>query len=104
LPAVINGPGALYISQLKLDPAKSKVIVGFVETYLKLTAEEMNQYERQFAELTLAEQEETIGLVSSWEQEGIEKGKEGLVVLQIKKRFGAIGADVRSRNDQPSTD
>jgi hypothetical protein len=87
---------------LKLDPAKSKLIGGFVETYLKLTADEMKQYERQFAELTPKEQEETMGLISSWEQKGIEKGKEGLVIRQIKRRFGSVSEAVTGRLDQLS--
>ena len=46
------GDSATVLTALKLDPAKSKLIGGFIETYLQLSAEEMIQYEREFARLT----------------------------------------------------
>jgi flagellar biosynthesis/type III secretory pathway protein FliH len=90
------------LAALHLDPAKSKLIGGFIETYLKLTAEEMKQYEREFAKLTPAEQEATMELMTSWERAGIEKGreegkqegrqegKEELVARLIQRRLGAV--------------
>jgi hypothetical protein len=100
---------------LKLDPAKSKLIAGFIEAYLQLTAEEMKRYEREFAKLTPAEQEETMGLISSWEQKGIEKGieqgieqgqhagKEDLIARQIERRIGSVSPQVVERLTQLST-
>lgn len=101
---------------LKLDPAKSKLIAGFIETYLKLTAEEMKAYERAFARLTPAEQEETMGLISSWEQKGIEQGiekgreqgqhsgKESLVARLLRRRLGPVAPEVMNRLEQLTTD
>ena len=39
------------LATLKLDPARSKLIGGFLDAYLKLSAEETKQYEREFAKL-----------------------------------------------------
>ena len=86
------------MATLKLDPARSKLIGGFIDSYLKLTAEEMVQYERQIRRLAPEEQKMTSTLVSSWEQKGIDQGisqglhtgKEGLVTRQIRRRFGAV--------------
>lgn len=39
------------LANLKLDPAQSKLIGGFIDAYLTLTATEMRQYEREFAKL-----------------------------------------------------
>jgi len=64
------------LSRLELDPARSKLIGGFIDSYLKLTKQEMKQYEREFTELTPTEREATMALVSSWEQKGIELGIE----------------------------
>ena len=55
------------LGTLKLDPARSKLIGGFIETYLQLNAEEMKQYERERATLSPEEKEITMVLMSSWE-------------------------------------
>ena len=53
------------LARLKLDPARSKLIGGFLESYLKLTANELKQFERESKELLPKEREETVALVSS---------------------------------------
>ena len=96
------------LASLHLDPARSKLIGGFIDNYLRLSAEEMQQYERAFAKLTPEEQESTMGLVSSWELKGIEKGrqegKEKLVVRLITKRFGSVPSQVTERLDQMTSE
>ena len=42
---------ARMLATLKLDPARAELIWTFAESYLKLTAEEMNQYQRELARL-----------------------------------------------------
>ncbi len=96
------------LATLKLDPARSKLIGGFIETYLQLSAAEMKRYERAFAKLAPAEQERTMELITSWERAGIEKGrqegKEELVVQQIQRRFGAVASSVLERLNQLSAE
>ena len=53
------------LATLQLDPARSKLIGGFIEAYLTLTAQEMKQCERAFAKLAPQEQEARMELVSS---------------------------------------
>lgn len=105
---------------LKLDPARSKLIAGFVETYLTLSTAEMRHYERQFEKLTPAEQEETVGLISSWEQQGIDKGiekgietgiekgihegKESIVVRLLKRQVGEVSSALLARVDHLSNE
>jgi hypothetical protein len=101
---------------LKLDPARSKLIGGFIDSYLNLTAVEMKRYEREIAKLAPAEQEKTMLLVSSWERRGIEQGiqqgiqqgthqgKETLLMRQIQRRFGSIAAEVAGQIDALSSD
>ena len=80
------------LARLKLDPARSKLIGGFVESYLKLTELETKQFERQLFGLNTMERIETMSLVSSWEQkgieQGIERGKHEILTRQIERRFG----------------
>jgi hypothetical protein len=99
---------ARLMATLKLDPEKAGVIWAFVENYLKLTAEEMQQYEREFTKLTPEEQGATMELMTSWEQKGLQQGlhdgKEGIVSRLIKKRFGAVSPEVEERLDTLSAD
>jgi hypothetical protein len=88
------------LASLKLDPARSKLIGGFIDAYLTLTAEEMRQYEREFAKLAPEEQEARMDLVSSWERKGIHEGKEGLVIRQLNRRFGSVAPEVTERLDE----
>ena len=92
------------LATLKLDPARSELIWSFVESYLQLTAQEMRVYEREVAKLTPEEQETTVQLMSSFRREGIQQGKEGLVIRQIKRRFGSIASEVEARLDTLSAE
>ncbi len=88
------------LSRLKLDPARSKLIGGFIDSYLNLTAQEMKQYEREFVKLAAEEKESTMALVSSWEQKGIMLGKEELIARLIRRRFGVVSQSIAERLDQ----
>lgn len=98
------------LAKLKLDPAKSKLIGGFIDSYLVLTAQEMKQYEREFSNLAGPERKETMALVSSWEQRGIDKGltkgKEGLLVRQIGRHLfqGSMPSEAVARLDRLTAD
>ena len=86
------------LSTLKLAPARSQLIGRFIESYLVLSAAEMKQYEREIGKLTPKEKKTTMGMVTSWrqegltqgKQEGITQGKEEVVVRQLRKRFGMV--------------
>ena len=90
------------LASLRLDPARSKLIGGFIDSYLKLTAKETKIYERELASLAPDEREATVELMTSWEATGWEKGvKEGLqqglhdgkaqILAQIlKQRLGSM--------------
>ena len=90
------------LATLRLDPAKSEMIGGFIEGYLKLTAEENKRYERAFAQLADENKETTVEMRTSWGREGMEKGlqqglhkgKEDLLARQIRRRFGAVAPEV----------
>ena len=104
------------LASLKLDPARATLIGGFVESYLSLTAQEMKQYERELAGFTPAEREATMELTTSWHregrqegvmqgrQEGVMQGKEALVERQLRRRFGAVPADLSARLARLSPD
>ena len=62
---------------LRLDPARMRLISGFIDTYLRLNQQETLLFERQAATL-LGDSEKTsvMELTTSWKEEGIESGEE----------------------------
>jgi hypothetical protein len=91
---------------LRLDPARMRLISSFIDTYLRLSAEEALQFRSQAATL-LGEDEKAsvMELTTSWKEEGIEIGRgqgieigrelgrerEYLLLLrQLRKRFGML--------------
>ena len=94
------------LASLKLDPARTTLIGGFIDSYLTLTAQELKQYERELARFTPTEREETMEIMTSWHREGIAKGitqgKETLVARLLRRRLGAVPEDMTARLDQLS--
>jgi flagellar biosynthesis/type III secretory pathway protein FliH len=82
------------------------MISGFVDTYLRLTAAEMKQYEAEVSMLPQPEREKAMEIVTSWMEEGIEKGLQqglqqgrqeatvSLVTRFLNRRLGLIEASV----------
>src|SRR5579872_2067863 len=88
------------LATLKLDPARSRLIGGFIESYLKLTDEENRRYEREFAKLAPEEKEATMELMTSWERKGMHEGKEELLLRMLEHRFGELSAVVEQQLDR----
>jgi hypothetical protein len=61
---------------LKLDPAKSDLIGEFMETYLDLSSQENEVYERAIAEFEPQIREEAMEFGTSWRRLGREEGRE----------------------------
>lgn len=85
---------------LKLNPAKMQLISGFVDTYLRLEAEEEQEFQKEIANFNPQEQEKSMEIVTSWMLKGIEQGIERekeLIIRQIKRKFGNIENDLQSQ-------
>ncbi|ASF46722.1 DUF4351 domain-containing protein [Methylovulum psychrotolerans] len=60
---------------LKLDPARSRFISGFIDTYLRLQQEELQIFDHLIhTEFLPTEQEQAMELTTSWKEEGIQLG------------------------------
>ena len=96
------------IATLKLDPARSHLIAGFVHTYLKLTGQEFVRFEREIGEVSPEERETVLTLTNEWieigEARGLEQGMEkgrtmearNLVLRLGTRRFGLPDDAVKS--------
>jgi len=66
------------LATLQLNPAKMRLISGFVDTYLSLNRREQQVFEQELETLPQEERTETLEIVTSWMREGIKQGrKEG---------------------------
>lgn len=85
---------------LKLDPARTQLISGFVDSYLKLNQLEEASFNTELKANNLVEEEQVMEIVTSWMEKGIEQGinrETNLVIRMLKHRVGDIPNDLESR-------
>jgi len=116
---------------LKLNKAKMQVILGFIDTYLRLSEEEEKAYQAEVEALGSAEKEKMMEVTILWKEEGrkeglqqgleqglerglergleqgLEQGRQqglfSLVTHQIELRLGPINAVTRGRISELSS-
>ncbi len=64
------------LATLKLDSAKTKMISGFVDSYLKLNEQEKRVFQSQIDLINSEEKEKIMAITTSWKEEGIREGIE----------------------------
>ena len=75
------------LATLRLDPARTQLIAGFVDSYLRLTAQEIQIFDRDLAALPQEERDETMPLTISWKEEGRVEGRaEGRVEGRVESK------------------
>jgi Domain of unknown function (DUF4351) len=62
------------LTTLQLDPARTQLISGFVDTYLRLNRQEIEQFQAEIGRMDLVQQEQIVQLTTSWKEEGILEG------------------------------
>jgi predicted transposase YdaD len=88
------------LATLRLDPARMRLISGFVDTYLSLTAAENELFNRGIEHTPKEEKEAIMQMTTSWKEEGILEGmqqgmqQEGLslIIRQLARKLGALPA------------
>jgi hypothetical protein len=91
------------LATLQLDSARTRLISGFVDTYLRLNAIETQAFQAEIAKIEPERREGVMQIVTSWMQEGIEQGIErerSLVLRLLTKQVGTLSSEVRDRIDQ----
>ncbi|MGL4880286.1 MAG: Rpn family recombination-promoting nuclease/putative transposase, partial [Waterburya sp.] len=63
------------LATLKLDSAKTKMISGFVDSYLKLNEQEEKAFQSQINQIESEEKEIIMAITTSWKEEGIKEGR-----------------------------
>lgn len=85
---------------LGLDPARTHLISGFVDTYLKLNQAEEQKFQTDLANIIPEQKEEVMEIITSWKREGIEEGKregELNIILQLLGyRLGTLAPELEA--------
>ncbi len=96
------------LATLRLDPARMQLISGFVDTYLRLNAQEQRAFEKELQAVMSPEQETVMEIVTSWMEEGLEKGRQEearkFVLLLLRSKIGELEPSVQERIAALSTE
>ena len=90
---------------LPLDEARTQLLSGFVDTYLRLDSEEQAIFQEQVADFAPQEEEQAMQIMTSWKLEGIEVGrKEGrnegeraVLYKILRRRCGELPEETLAR-------
>jgi hypothetical protein len=94
------------LATLRLDPARTRLISGFVDNYLRLNTQEEQVFQLEIGKLDTKDQEGIMQIVTSWMEQGIERGIEqgiergieqgerALVLRQLPRRVGVLPEQV----------
>ena len=85
------------LATLGLNPAKQQLISGFVDAYLRLNQPELVVFEAEIAKLPPEEDKTVLKITTSWKEEGILEGIQGLRQATLKileGRFGSVPGDL----------
>jgi hypothetical protein len=85
------------LATLRLDPARTQLISGFVDTYLRLSEPEERVFELEMSKLEEREQEGIMQIVTSWMEQGIEQGERSLILRLLKRQIGLLTPEIESQ-------
>lgn len=79
---------------LQLNPARTELISGFIDTYLRLGQSEERVFEAEIDKLETEARKSVMQIVTSWMEKGIEQGIEqgerSLILRLLNRRLGIV--------------
>ncbi len=84
------------LATLQLDPARTAFLSQFIDTYLKLAADEEQRFQAEVDRLETAERDAIMQTVTSWEERGRLAGEAKLVLRQLHRKVGQLPSDVEA--------
>jgi hypothetical protein len=79
------------LANLQLDPARTFLISGFVETYLRLNKREERVFQKEIATIQpVTEQERIMQLTNSWVEKGLEQERRSAILSLMQFRYNAV--------------
>ncbi|GBE94661.1 DUF4351 domain-containing protein [Nostoc cycadae] len=89
------------LATLQLDPARMQLISGFIDSYLRLNAQEKEIFQAEIAQFEPTQQEVVMQIVTSWMEEGIQQGlQQGelkVIQRQLTRRIGTITPELQEQ-------
>jgi predicted transposase/invertase (TIGR01784 family) len=89
------------LATLRLDPARTRLISGFVDTYLQLNIQDEQVFQDEVGTLDVTEREGIMQIVTSWMEQGIAEGRteeaRSLVLRLLARRVGTLPATVEAQ-------
>jgi predicted transposase/invertase (TIGR01784 family) len=89
------------LATLRLNPARTRLISGFVDTYLELNTREEQVFRSEIGKIEAPEREQVMEIVTSWMRQGMEQGMEqearSFVLRLLPRRVGPLSAEIQSR-------
>jgi hypothetical protein len=93
------------MATLRLDVGRSSQIRAFMESYLRLTSEEIVRYNREVETIEPKERETIMDVVYEWDREAVERGMQKgshnkgvqIVLRMLSRRFGAVSQELQAR-------
>ncbi|MEH2211862.1 DUF4351 domain-containing protein [Nostoc sp.] len=85
------------LATLQLDPARTQLISGFIDTYLRLNAQEEEIFQTEIAQFEPTQQQVVMQIVTSWMEEGIQQGELKIIQRLLTKRIGVITAELQEQ-------
>ncbi|MEH2127376.1 DUF4351 domain-containing protein [Nostoc sp.] len=85
------------LATLQLDPVRIQLISGFIDTYLRLNAQEEEIFQTEIAQFEPTQQEVVMQIVTSWMESGIQQGELKIIQRLLTKRIGVITAELQER-------
>lgn len=96
------------IARLKLDSARTHLLGGFVDSYIKLLETERRKFEAEMQKLPSKEREGVMEIMTSWKEEGIEIGEQlgkiELLTILLKEKVGKVNKTVQQQINKLSTE
>jgi hypothetical protein len=89
---------------LKLDPAKTRLISKFVDTYLRLNTQEEQTFQAELDKIGIAQKEAIMQVTTSWEEKGIEKERRSLVLRLLNRKVNVLPIEIQTQIEALSFD
>ena len=92
------------LATLRLDPARMRMISGFVDTYLQFNAAEEQAFRAELDKIGLTEQEQVMEIVTSWMKTGMQQEAQKLVLRQLHSLVGNVSLPLEEQINSLSTE
>ncbi len=94
------------LATLRLAPARMQLISGFIDSYLRLNAQEKLIFQAEIDTIEPTQKEAAMKIITSWMEEGIEQGKQSealsLIMRLLPRKVATVPPEFQQRIQQLS--